>query len=649
MDNAARKKRTEDVGAIFGDAAAAGNGISSGLNSKRTKMTTNSNILTILDETALLQVLLRTRCEDHNALRQTCRRFQGIIDSDLFRQERAQQEWAQVEVQVLTVEENFQKASAENHHLPSFFRNNCNDLGRKLFRGAAIQNEFRVMVDGKVGGSGNYTLIERNDWGQSSNNSFHLTCDVVSQEVYDTGSLFFDKQGRPRMPSLKEAMMSTMTRNSTSTRSAATGHPKKKEYFLYLDRFLLNAEHRQNNATWVGAKAVRSLLLDSPLQDQWSVVIYIADVTAHQTKQDESRAWRQEMYERKHLYPSRSSAKGEEERKTEEEKKKKDWQESIDWMERERSLKKMDLYQFVRSGFQQTTDSLQKSSCLYVMAVSSFLSRPMLSHKEALSVKIVDKKDLSAASGSEMSAALFDDKLSRYMAHSCAIRQELFETMLRKQSTPLTGREAAATSFDSQPAGLRRNIVEAGQIALTEARADLAKHDRTVKAEVAKLVGEKSNNSIINAAAACASVKNSSALHACARHMIPEYIELLLEFTHSPAERRCALNKFDDEEGLTPLMIVAISPNISSNFELRVQMANKLIALGADKNVADVFGETALGKFRAATRLSSRDNVAALFGWAQPPTPADLDRERRRMEQLLRPVGGPTAADNSYV
>jgi hypothetical protein len=78
------------------------------------KMTTSinndkKNILTLLDENSLLQVLLRTRCEDHSALRQTCRCFQSIIDSALYRQQRAQQEWAQVETHILTAPEHYKK------------------------------------------------------------------------------------------------------------------------------------------------------------------------------------------------------------------------------------------------------------------------------------------------------------------------------------------------------------------------------------------------------------------------------------------------------------------------------------------------------------------------------------------------------------
>ena len=67
------------------------------------------------------------------------------------------------------------------------------ELGYKHYYGA-IQNEFRVMVDGKVGGSGSYTLIQRNV-GSQSNSNFHALCDIVLQEEFrDTATLFFDKQ-----------------------------------------------------------------------------------------------------------------------------------------------------------------------------------------------------------------------------------------------------------------------------------------------------------------------------------------------------------------------------------------------------------------------------------------------------------------------
>jgi hypothetical protein len=119
--------------------------------------------------------------------------------------------------------------------------------------------------------------------------------------------------------------------------------------------------------------------------------------------------------------------------------------------------------------------------------------------------------------------------------------------------------------------------------------------------------------------------------------MIPEYIDLLLEFTPQE-ERTRALNMFDvDSGGLTPLVALAVAPSFDSNPDLRFQMANKLMALGADKNITDVFGETALGKFRG---------VRGNFGWGQ--TPSDIDRLYKGMELLLRPTCGPTGADDSY-
>jgi hypothetical protein len=176
----------------------------------------------------------------------TCRRFQVIIDSDLFRQERAKPEWAQVEqVHVLTAEENFKKAAAEEdgegpHYdlegLPAI-PSKCSELGYKHYYGA-IQNEFRVIVDGKVGGTGSCTLIKRNV-GSQSNSNFYALCDIVSQEVYDTATLFFDKQGRPRLPSLKVAMMK-------DAGTSRTGPQEKNDYLCTWpgSSYKLSIDHR---------------------------------------------------------------------------------------------------------------------------------------------------------------------------------------------------------------------------------------------------------------------------------------------------------------------------------------------------------------------------------------------------------------------
>jgi hypothetical protein len=62
MDKATNSSRKADVDGVCNDAETD----STVSANKRAKMT---NLLTLLDENSLLQVLLRTHCEDHNALR----------------------------------------------------------------------------------------------------------------------------------------------------------------------------------------------------------------------------------------------------------------------------------------------------------------------------------------------------------------------------------------------------------------------------------------------------------------------------------------------------------------------------------------------------------------------------------------------------
>jgi hypothetical protein len=446
-EKAAKKRRREDDDSpshvVFKD----------GTDTEEDKKKQNSSILTLLDDNSLLQVLLRSHCADFPALRNTCRRFQGIVDSNLFRQQRAQQEWAQVEVHVLTAHELYKNSCNDDDddddddpNNDSFFRDYYNELGFVPAHGA-IQNEFRILVDGKPGGSGTYTLIQRRN-----NFNFHAACDAVSSDLQAAGCLFFDSRGRPRLSSVKEAMNQNKVddngggdtnKTSTTARPRETNPQLDGDYFLYLDTFQLNAEHRENGSTWVGAKAIRSLLLDSPLlKDKWSVAVYIGDAKANFNEEDERRS----MNQQENFF---ATASGGREMDQEEVQEQKDWQERLD------GLAKADLRPLLCSGFQQPVDSVNKSDCFYTFAVPDFLSsrRPMLSHKEALAVKIVDKKELASASSissSNIEMSSIDSKLLSFLLRSCARRMDLCAAIRRKEAESPPTREQVVVLIDSQ-------------------------------------------------------------------------------------------------------------------------------------------------------------------------------------------------------
>jgi hypothetical protein len=531
--------------------------------STTTKMAVN--MLTLLDENSLLQILVRTCSEDHKALRNTCRSFRTIIDSALFRQERAQREWAHV-------------ATAVSPH-PLF-----GALGDMDIDNGCITNNFEIVVDGLIAGGGSYTLI-----GRSKGINFHEVCDEISQEIMETGCLFFDKRGRPRLPTLKKAMAASST-------SHYRHEHLQGNYLMYLNTFSLNPEYRRNNATWVGANALCSLLLDSPLKERWEVVIYMADSRSHFTEQDEAQ---NEILRRRS--------------EDEEEENERVLRENSDWDDRLQSLAKDDLRQFLRCGFEQATDSVPKSDGLYVFAVPAFLDdhhRPMLTHQQTMALNIVDKKQLLSPENRNFTMSVDETKLLKFMVTSCIKRRSICEKIAASAQS-----EALAT-------------------ALATTHADLARHDSGVKAEIGRLVGGAAGED-----GAATTIRNSNSIHACAAQMTPEYIDLLLEFL-PVTERRSLLNKFDST-GLTPLMVAASVSRFSDQPELRYRTAEHLIDLGANKNITEACGETALGRFRDMRRsMTDREDVH------------DMDDESNRrhaesMERLLRPIGGPTAADDA--
>jgi hypothetical protein len=405
-----------------------------------------TNMLTLLDETSVLQVLLRTCNEDHNALWKTCRSFRKIIDSELFRQERAQQEWAQVKAKVWTADDHIKDASAASSVGDPFYsehvrlardRRYC-ALGCILDEslGGAIKNNFSIIVDGKIAGTGSYTLMER-----TRHVNFHEECDELSGELGATACLFFDSRGRPRLPTLKKAMA------ASSTRGHYRNEHLQNNYFLYLNTFTISNPEYRRNATWIGANAMRSLLLDSPLKEKWEVVIYVADPRSHFTEQDKD-----------HETIRRKRSHGREPEESQQV-----VREDNEWKDCLMCLAKDDLRQFLRCGFKQATDSVLKSSGLYVFAVPDFLDRPMLSRQQAMTMNIVDKKQLSP----DTTMSDEESKLLHFMVTACIKRRYIWERIVQNQANPLaTLLSTAHADLDTTLKSKQKSVVWLGQASM---------------------------------------------------------------------------------------------------------------------------------------------------------------------------------------
>lgn len=257
-----------------------------------------------------------------------------------------------------------------------------------------VQNSGTIIVDGKKGGKVTYTLVPRR-----KTTIFHEACDAISDELQETGCTFCDTRGRPRLDSVKQAMKNNDT----------------KGYILYINTFELVSDYR--NSTWVGAKALRSLLEETKLAGTWSLAVYIPSGS---TQFNEEESKKSDEVRRKRREASDKSLV----RTPDEIKEEKEWNRHFD------ALTKQDMRQFFRAGFQQAKETVFDSDCFYVFCVPSFLDNAVLSHEEALTVEIDEKK----ASVNEPTGKR--KELLEYMVTSCGQRKRL-KSSLRAWEIPL--------------------------------------------------------------------------------------------------------------------------------------------------------------------------------------------------------------------
>ena len=130
-----------------------------------------------------------------------------------------------------------------------------------------------------------------------------------------------------------------------------------------------------------------------------------------------------------------------------------------------------------------------------------------------------------------------------------------------------------------------------------------------------------------------ADINRSNALHACAANgMTPLF---------GPLVRQGALVNAKDEQNLTPLMLAARhAPGKTTRFNPTPPSdgIRALLDLGANKDITDGVGHTALGHFYDAVRGYS--DMFECFGSSRAKAPPDPT-----IEGLLLPSGGPTVVD----
>ena len=102
-----------------------------------------------------------------------------------------------------------------------------------------------------------------------------------------------------------------------------------------------------------------------------------------------------------------------------------------------------------------------------------------------------------------------------------------------------------------------------------------------------------------------------------------------------------------DESNNTPLMVAAASVPMASSLNQAPDIARieKLVALGADRDLRDPRGRTAYGVLRGA--CSGLRDFYATFRLQAEQSDGEAEREAAldRAEAMLMPPGGPTESD----
>jgi hypothetical protein len=557
-----------------------------------------------------------------------------------------QSEWAEVEVELLPPSEHYKRefpnsgGNKEDRDWSTIYNDIgfCPD-GTDQFP-AVITNVFRILVDQQPAGEGEFTLATR------ATNEFYEFCDYRGGNMAEVGALFFDHQGRAKTKSMQKALRKSDDR-----------------YFLFLESFQLHQDYRQH--TWVGAKALQSFLTQSVVAEEWAVALFTPSSQSQFVGDDEQK------------YAA--------------------YQESIEsgqrddaWQQHMQDLLYLDMRQFIRAGFQKVTDVEHLTDEHYLFAVPSFLPEDTLpiTHSETLSLPIVTKMrhgcpdpvGVDAALRDRVGRAGFVNEYVQYCLNQLPsdkerLRHGLLRFVIRtlageraeesnravdatRRQPSATGDQVAFRVMNEDLISLKEYLQEAPmtppEISLAEAiirsdpriqsvfERDLAtkieKYDEVVASlssiegdvwvEVTDLVNRQNAN-----------IANSTSLHLCAENDYMRELEFLVTLFPSDDERVKALNT-KNKLGLTPLMLVAGNEEYKYNTaDQQYNMVKRLIELGADKDLIAPDGKTAFGKFQ-----SSRTRM-----WKIPSETSEDEACFRHCEELLRPTGGPTEADDELL
>jgi len=261
--------------------------------SKRAKMaldktTTNGGCFSSLPQDILMSILCRVPAADHSSLRNTCKKFRQVIDSDDYATERATSNWAEVEARLISGEEIYdrdpideysdgdddmteeEKAEKRAREREEYIEENYSAIGHHDREYGYDDVEIEIKVDGHVAGEINLVIIPRN-----RNRAFLEACDMHSSELQQVGCGLCDGQGRPKVGSIKQADID--------------GKANRGGY-LHIKSVRINRKaYKKDDNTSIVAEAVRAALTVPELKGMWTLGTAICDARVYGTAEEESK------------------------------------------------------------------------------------------------------------------------------------------------------------------------------------------------------------------------------------------------------------------------------------------------------------------------------------------------------------------------
>jgi hypothetical protein len=307
----------------------------------------------LMDDDALRSALLPTSAADHIELRKTCRRIRELVDGDVFAQERCEGGFAEISVALVDPFEMYGGASRDDLEFQKYY----NDLGA-IGEYGDTRALAKNLVDGREAGDIDMQLLLMN-----SGYNMHEIGGAISAELQGMTSVFFTPRGRPRT-----RVKSVRQEAYESFVVLAEGNALD-EGFLYISELKLKPPYRSTSTAC--ARALRSLLEEPRLSDQWTLAMYIPFGIHHMTEEEMDKKYDEDETMDPHAFFHRKKLS----------------QEYVDILEAKTLV---DMRYFLRAGFQQVPETIiRRCDSYYVFCFPAFLKPEMIPAEQALSMEII--------------------------------------------------------------------------------------------------------------------------------------------------------------------------------------------------------------------------------------------------------------------